>query len=143
MKECKKCGRERPLVEFGRLSASKDGLQYNCKECMKEYHRLLYQTSEKRRQDIRRNDKRNSQRLRGLIEAYLEGKSCIDCGNADRRVFEFDHVRGNKLFNVSEAPDRGVSWKRISEEIDKCEVTCANCHRIRTHTRRGLVAKSG
>ena len=64
---------------------------------------------------------------------YLKLHPCVDCQNCDIRVLEFDHLL-NKKFNISEMIGK-QSWEMISEEIVKCEVRCANCHRIVTHER--------
>ncbi len=66
----------------------------------------------------------------------LRTKKCSDCGNEDHRVFEFDHIENNKLDNVSQLLLGGYSWEVIEREVNKCEVVCANCHRIRTFTRQ-------
>jgi hypothetical protein len=66
------------------------------------------------------------------IREYLTSHPCIDCGEADARVLEFDHVRGKKDQNVAEMVRGGTAWQRIASEIAKCEVRCANCHRRRT-----------
>ena len=52
-----------------------------------------------------------------------------------RRVMDFDHVRGEKVANVSSIWSR-KSWEAVLEEVAKCEVVCANCHRLRTWSRR-------
>ena len=49
---------------------------------------------------------------------------------------QFDHVSGDKLFNIGDAANRGLSLLRIQEEMDKCEIVCANCHAIRTYNRK-------
>ena len=65
----------------------------------------------------------------------LKESSCKDCGSKDPRVLEFDHL-GDKSFNVSRAVSGSTrSWKLIQEEINKCDIVCANCHRIRTQER--------
>jgi hypothetical protein len=51
-------------------------------------------------------------------------------------VLEFDHVRGGKDRNICDLARDGVSLKRLQDEIDKCEVRCANDHRRRTVERR-------
>jgi len=60
---------------------------------------------------------------------------CVDCGyDSDPAALDFDHVRGEKTLGVGQM--RGHPWERVFAEIDKCEVVCANCHRIRTSNRR-------
>ncbi len=46
-------------------------------------------------------------------------------------MLDFDHVR-EKVIEVSILVGNGTSWKRIEEEIAKCVVRCANCHRKKT-----------
>jgi hypothetical protein len=53
----------------------------------------------------------------------------------------FDHVRGEKLFNISRCAWHGITLAKLKVEIAKCDVVCANCHAIRTHERR--VAEAG
>jgi hypothetical protein len=50
---------------------------------------------------------------------------------------DLDHVRGVKGFKVSEAVRRayGIQIQRLLAEMEKCEVVCANCHRMRTAAR--------
>jgi hypothetical protein len=57
---------------------------------------------------------------------------CVDCGESDVRLLEFDHVRGIKESDISTLVPVGMAWQRIVREIAKCEVKCANCHRRRT-----------
>lgn len=61
---------------------------------------------------------------------------CADCGyNASAYALQFDHVRGDKKANVSDLIRSDYKWETVLEEIDKCEVVCANCHAIRTKSR--------
>jgi hypothetical protein len=84
-------------------------------------------------------------RNRGVIEEtrrwlllYLLDHPCVDCGNDDVRVLEFDHRdRATKVWEVSVLARNGYSLARVQEEIARCDVRCANCHRIRTHRQRG------
>lgn len=66
------------------------------------------------------------------MREYLKGRSCVDCGNANTTVLEFDHVRGTKRYVISVMLSGGFSWSRILEEVAKCELRCANCHRMKT-----------
>ena len=63
------------------------------------------------------------------------GGQCADCGNTDIRVIDFDHIDpATKMINVSSLFGRFANpeHKKISDEASKCEIRCANCHRIRT-----------
>jgi len=72
---------------------------------------------------------------RQYIDDYLKTHPCVDCGISDRRVLEFDHVKDIKLGNVSKAIGQCWSHERLVQEIEKCEVRCCNCHRIKTRER--------
>lgn len=68
------------------------------------------------------------------ILARLKSVPCMDCGKTfPTCCMDFDHVDpGTKTLAVSQAVRQGWSVERVLEEVDKCEVVCANCHRIRT-----------
>ncbi|MFD0397752.1 hypothetical protein ACFVHI_06680 [Kitasatospora sp. NPDC127121] len=64
-------------------------------------------------------------------------RGCADCGWSEwARGLDWDHVRGAKSANVSQLIADRKPWSEIAVEIAKCEVVCANCHRIRTAIRR-------
>ncbi|MBD2564531.1 HNH endonuclease [Nostoc linckia FACHB-391] len=62
--------------------------------------------------------------------------SCVDCGEADPIVLEFDHIQ-QKKYGISRMVYAGMGVDSISKEIEKCEVRCANCHRRATAKRSG------
>lgn len=65
-----------------------------------------------------------------------KNKPCMDCGNSfPPYVMDFDHVEGEKKGCVSKLAHARMSLEKLQQEIDKCEVVCSNCHRIRTHNR--------
>jgi 5-methylcytosine-specific restriction endonuclease McrA len=78
--------------------------------------------------------RRRRRRHQALVLEYLRTHPCVDCGETDPIVLEFDHLR-DKTKNVSGMAAH--SWRVIQEEIAKCEVVCANCHRRRTSRRGG------
>jgi hypothetical protein len=85
----------------------------------------------RRRKDYRENT------YTPLFE-YLASHSCVDCGEADPIVLEFDHVdRNEKTAAVSEMIRDQRPWRVILEEIAQCQVRCANCHRRRTARQQG------
>lgn len=85
-----------------------------------------------RRQKIIRK-RRMQVKARAWIKEYLKYHSCVDCGNSDLRVLEFDHRDpSQKKFAISRKVSDGVSIETLVKEVAKCDVRCANCHRIRT-----------
>lgn len=66
-----------------------------------------------------------------FVRQVLESNGCVDCGTRDLMVLEFDHV-GEKRFNVTKGIWYEYSLGRIADEIARCEIRCANCHRRRT-----------
>ena len=77
---------------------------------------------------------RQKQAYRQRLVKIKETSGCTDCGESNPIVLDFDHLKYKK-YNVSRMIHDGFSWKAIKKEIEKCEVVCANCHRIRTHHR--------
>lgn len=77
-------------------------------------------------------------KIRTLIYEAKD-KPCMDCGiSYPFFVMDFDHRPGEiKLFNPSQLPNCG-SIKNAITELTKCDVVCANCHRIRTWTRENV-----
>jgi hypothetical protein len=62
-------------------------------------------------------------------------KQCHDCGGMfPHFVLDYDHARGTKVNTVAKVA-RSYGWKKLLAEIEKCDVVCANCHKIRTRTR--------
>lgn len=73
-----------------------------------------------------------SAELRSIKADYKKRFGCKDCGYNEHHVaLQFDHISGDKKFNVSTAG----SLRAFYEEAKKCEVVCANCHMIRTYAR--------
>jgi hypothetical protein len=68
------------------------------------------------------------------LKEIKESSGCFDCGETNHIVLDFDHLK-DKKYNVSRMIHDGFSWAAIKKEIAKCEVVCANCHRIRTYNR--------
>ena len=71
-----------------------------------------------------------------FLVAYLREHPCVDCGVGDPIVLEFDHLRDKKFSISSGLQDR--NWQSVLDEIAKCDVVCANCHRRRTAQRGGF-----
>ena len=78
----------------------------------------------------RRN--RMTRENRAHIVSYLLEHPCVDCGEKDIVVLQFDHVRGKKRYEISVMIRGGYPWSEILKEIAKCEIRCANDHVRRT-----------
>lgn len=80
----------------------------------------------------RERTRKFQQERRDKINQIKLDRGCIYCGyNAHPAALDFDHRNPEeKLFNISQDPKR--AWNSIVEEIEKCDVVCANCHRITT-----------
>ncbi len=130
MKLCTGCKEEKEEREFHKDNASPDGLRYRCKTCRSTEAKLYHKTYE--------NTSRRHRKQANVLKlvAYLKEHPCVDCGEDDIIVLEFDHLpEFEKKANISRLMD--YSWEIIAEEIAKCEVRCANCHRRKTAQRAG------
>lgn len=63
-----------------------------------------------------------------FVREYLQTHFCVDCGEPDPRVLDFDH-RGEKNFTIGDVLTRGMDVSKIAAEIELCDVRCSNCHR--------------
>jgi hypothetical protein len=131
MKRCSTCGDEKALSEFNRRAKAHDGLQSRCRECSRHWY---LRNRAEHIVNVRKIAERARAQRRAKLLAYLLEHPCVDCGERDPCVLEFDHVRGIKEGNISHLL-QNASWQRVEAEIAKCEVRCANCHRRATARR--------
>ena len=134
--QCYRCGALKPAKEFAWRRKARNQRDSFCRPCRAAYHREHYLANKQRYVDQARAQKRRLalERTKFLID-FFKTHVCVDCGEGDPVVLEFDHLR-DKSFDIAQAlPYR--SWQSILAEIAKCEVVCANCHRRRTARRRG------
>jgi len=67
-----------------------------------------------------------------MLRDYLAERQCVDCGQSDPEVLDFDHRDGaEKVETIAWLRARGRE-EELLEEITKCEIRCANCHQRRT-----------
>ena len=132
-KTCTKCGGTKPLGEF---NWKKKGIKRKaqCRSCTQAVSARHYHDNKatyKRRS--RAHDQAHKARAQRFVFEYLLKHPCMDCGEADPVVLEFDHRDpATKSMSVANMLRRSWSIARLSEEISKCDVRCANCHRRRT-----------
>jgi hypothetical protein len=139
MRRCGRCGELKLVQEFAWRRKSLGQRHNYCRPCHAAYHRQQYLANRQRYIDQAQANKRRARREKTeQLLAYFATHPCVDCGETDPLVLEFDHVSDDKSFEVARAmSDR--AWSAILDEIAKCEVVCANCHRRRTYRRRGAL----
>ena len=129
MRICTECCLERPEDQF---RERRDGtISRRCRQCLAAYHHSYHEGTRKKKIGP------------SFVSGYkAQHPFCADCGLAHPPWrLDFDHLPGfEKSFNVSKAVTKPMA--RILEEIAKCELVCANCHRDRTRQRR-LDSKPG
>ena len=132
MKHCSLCREWKPFDHF---YTKKHGTrpQSRCKACTRTELRA-YDDAHPERQRLR--DEQRRKRRRYFVIEYLNTHPCVDCGEKDQKVLDFDHLieRGPKLFNIGEVSSN-IRMESLVAEIAKCEVRCANCHRRKTAER--------
>ena len=135
---CTTCETEKNKEAFPASRRLKD--RAVCMVCKSAYNKSWYRRNrEKHGADVKKNNTRYRKMSKVKMDE-LKSAPCVDCGGTfPPCVMDFDHLDADtKIGNVSRLV---VSSLRLAlVEVEKCELVCANCHRIRTHNRLGLVA---
>mgnify|MGYP003383010847 CR=1 FL=1 len=135
MKQCAHCREWKDEEEFAFRDKASGVRQRHCRACMSEFNKASYQKADK--SQIQDNRRRRTEIAKQYVWDYLSTHPCIDCGEADPVVLEFDHVRGNKKLAVTQLVSDGYSLNVVEAEIAKCVVRCKNCHWRRHHSESG------
>ena len=117
VKQCRYCKKEYPESYYGVALTTENKVYYRhkCKFCYQEAKSILR----------RKNGK--------WLNDYKEKVGCKHCGINDPRVLEFHHFnKSNKDFSIGFAQANRFGIEKMKQEIKKCVILCANCHRI-TH----------
>jgi hypothetical protein len=114
MKTCNQCDIKKPLDQYAARKNSKDGYNIICKQCANQYY------------------KDNKQKFFNRRKWFYDIKSklkCERCGFSHPAALDFHHKDPTqKSFGIS--ANKHIGEEKILKEIEKCEVLCANCHRI-------------
>lgn len=131
-KICTRCKQERDAEsDFNWKDKSRGVRHTRCKFCQSELSKEHYGNNKQAYGARAYSTIVIAENRKRLIE-YLVSHPCTDCGQTDVRVLDFDHVRGEKSNHISMMIKAAYSWAAIEAEIAKCEVRCANCHRVKT-----------
>lgn len=138
-KKCVTCHETKQVEMFSKHAKSKrgDGLQDRCKACVKAYYDA---NKEKHKARTSKNSRDRRIKMRPIYQE-MKNKPCVDCGiQYPPYVMDFDHIGTDKIENVSKLMNSGISQAKVLLEIAKCELVCANCHRIRTWERSHIAS---
>ena len=138
-KICLGCGQERDAEKDFSWKYKDRGIRNTrCRYCQSQVSKQHYKNNKQPYLDrARAREPLVAEDNRRKLTDYLSCHPCVDCGETDIRVLDFDHVRGKKSGDISRMMNIGYSWSTIEAEIAKCEVRCANCHRIREGKKGG------
>ncbi len=123
MRTCPKCNQEKPDNYF-------TSSHLYCKACNAKYQRDRRKT---KGNEVRAYDRNRAKKVKQKYVKYKGGK-CSACGY-DRclAALEFHHIDPNKKgFTITSSGKNNIKskpWQEIKEELDKCIMVCANCHR--------------
>lgn len=136
VKTCRDCEIEKKLEEF---DYRKDRSSYSntCKPCRRQKMKQHYNNNKQYYIDKAKvNGDKVYKECRDYIIGYLRNNPCVDCGQQDIEVLEFDHRdRSTKLGSVGDFCK--ISLNKVKEEITKCDIRCANCHVKKTRRQLG------
>ncbi len=139
LKKCKKCQFDLPEGQF---YVRKSGLaDVICRACVRKKRQQYYLANREaclNRARANPNVPARRKAFRDFLDEAKTSRPCADCGNKfPSCVMDFDHMPGKKKsFCLGHAAS--CSLETVKREIAKCELVCANCHRMRTHRRKGI-----
>jgi len=111
---CKYCNKHYPPGDFGVAKTIVDKV-YRRRKC-----RYCYRATKQRLID----------RYASWLDEIKRSRGCKMCNITDSRVLDFHHRESeSKLFTVGGFRN-SIGIERVKDEIKKCDIVCANCHRI-------------
>ncbi len=132
MKKCIQCKIDKEITEYRKKGNT---TQSKCKDCMKIADKEYYKNYINK--NIGRKEELETARYEKIKEELwlIKSNPCIDCKNKYHPFcMDFDHLK-DKTKNISDMLNSGCSLDAIKKEIEKCELVCSNCHRLRTYNR--------
>lgn len=132
LQQCTKCLIKKQISDFAFRNKVKQIRHRMCRLCHTKYRRFHYlQNKEKYIQKAKRWNVHQREVLKEVIFRKLSQSACIDCGEKDIVVLDFDHI-ASKRFSIAVMFRHRHSVESIEDELQNCVVRCANCHRRRT-----------
>ena len=133
-RRCSSCHIEKENTKefFRAKSQNRPGLRSTCIQCEYAAHKVY---REKNKEKIKAKKAEYNKDLKEAV-LRLKDNPCTDCGQKfHHSAMDFDHISGDKIDSIANMVNGGKG-KLVFEEIEKCELVCSNCHRVRTYNRR-------
>ena len=128
MRECTSCNSFKELDQFSFKDKATGRRATRCKVCQRQYNRNYYINNKEA--EVKRavkNTKERRKRLRDLVNNIKI--NCNRCNETHIATLQFHHTDPvTKEICIAEAVHRGWSDRKLLQEINKCEILCANCH---------------
>jgi hypothetical protein len=135
MRNCPRC-ESKDESEFNWRSKTKGTRQSLCRVCQCAVTTAHYRANEAPYKNRALTQKKAAKEA---FWKWLSVQSCVDCGESDPVVLDADHVRGRKRpGGVAQMLRDACAWETVQQELLKCEIRCANCHRRKTARERGF-----
>jgi hypothetical protein len=130
---CSSCGQDKTAREFSFSDEARRLLNSYCRACQAAYRHAHYVANKPDyiRRAVAQVHGRRVENRREVL-AFLKTHPCVDCGNPDPIVLEFDHREGTQKLTEVATMMVNKRWVRVRAEIEKCDVRCVNCHRRKT-----------
>lgn len=140
---CTGCSVSKPIDQFSVKNKTSGRRGYRCRSCVAAYGRSHYRRNQSAYlAKNRRNKPKYKQRHRSRKAEYVADLACVDCGETEPLLLEFDHRdAATKVANVSRLM-AAHSWAKVRAEIAKCDLRCVNCHRKQTALQFGWMTRS-
>jgi hypothetical protein len=138
-KNCTKCQQEKLLSDFSFRYKAKGKYHPWCRLCTRKHNMARYFANHEhyKKHHTKLTEDKRREKSKKVLE-YLLTHPCIDCGESDPIVLEFDHRDNEKKIKaVTLMVGQNLGLEKIFKEIEKCDVRCANCHRRRTAFKQG------
>lgn len=127
-KVCSKCKRELPLDNFRWKNKSQGKKHSQCKECQSKSEKKHYRENTERQKAVRERANFQKQANVEYVE-YIKQQGCVKCGEKRTWVLDFHHKNPEEKENTIAHMLKSASIETLDNEIKKCILFCANCHR--------------
>lgn len=132
LKKCTLCKIEKNKEEFNFKNKKTGLIQSKCKICTRSQSKKHYDKNKDYYIEKAKVAKETlKERNRMYIWEILRKSKCVDCGNGDPLVLDFDHIMDKNKEISKLIFSAGIEV--LQQEVKKCEIRCCNCHKIKTH----------